>query len=61
MMMMMMMMMIVLNHTDVSVTLGNEHIIAEDSVTLLGIIIDCKLDFSDHVTNKGQPEVTWVS
>ena len=42
---------IVPNHTDVSVTLGNEHIIAEDSVTLLGIIIDCKLDFSDHVTN----------
>ena len=42
---------IVPNHTDVSVTLGNEHIIAEDSVTLLGVIIDSKLDFSDHVTN----------
>ena len=42
---------IVPNHTDEYVTLGNEHIIAEDPVTLLGIIIDCKLDFSDHVTN----------
>ena len=43
--------MIVPNHSDLSVTLGNEHIITEDSVTLLDVIIDSKLDFSDYVTN----------
>ena len=42
---------IVPNHSDVSVSLGKEHIIAGDSVTLLGVVIDSKLDFSDHVTN----------
>ena len=42
---------IVPNHNDVSVTLGNEPITAKDSVTLLLVIIDSKLDFSDHVTN----------
>ena len=31
------------NHSDVSVKLGKEHIIAEDSVTLLGVIIDWTL------------------
>ena len=42
---------IVPNHNDVSVTLGKEHIIAEDSVTLLGVLIDSKLDFADHITS----------
>ena len=42
---------IVPNQTNVSVTLGNELIEAEDSVTLLGVIIDKRLDFSDHISN----------
>ena len=42
---------IVPNKTNVSVTLGNECIEAEDSVTLLGVVIDKKLDFSLHISN----------
>ena len=42
---------IVPNHKDVSVTLGNQFIEAEDSVTLLGVTIDKELSFSDHVLN----------
>ena len=40
---------IVPNELNVSVKLGQEVIPAEDSVTLLGVIIDNKLDFSSHV------------
>ena len=40
---------IVPNETSVCVKVGQEIIKAEDSVTLLGVIIDDKLDFSSHV------------
>ena len=40
---------IVSNELNVSVRLGQEVIPAEDSVTLLGVKIDYKLDFSGHV------------
>ena len=40
---------IVPNNTSASVKLGKEIIKAEDSVTLLGVVIDNKLDFSNHV------------
>ena len=41
---------IICNQEDVSVTLGNERIKNADSVELLGITIDKKLDFTEHVT-----------
>ena len=40
---------IVPNELKASVKLGQEVISAEESVTLLGVIIDNKLDFSSHV------------
>ena len=42
---------IVANHDDVSVRLNSETTEGEDSVELLGIHIDNKLTFSQHVTN----------
>ena len=42
---------IVANHVDVSVRLNSETTEGEDSVELLGIHIDNKLTFSQHVTN----------
>ena len=41
---------IICNQEDVSVILGNEKIKNADSVELLGITIDKKLDFTEHVT-----------
>ena len=40
---------IVPNELHASVKLGNELILAEGSVTLLGVTIDNKLDFSEHI------------
>ena len=42
---------IVPNHKNVSVTVGNECIEAEESVTLLSVTIDKELNLSDHVVN----------
>ena len=42
---------IVANHNDVSVSLNGETTEGEDSVELLGIHIDNKLTFNEHVTN----------
>ena len=39
------------NHTDVSVKLNNQTLKGEDSIDLLGIHIDSKLNFNEHVTN----------
>ena len=41
---------IVPNNTEVSVTLGNENILASSSVELLGVKIDNNLNFSEHVS-----------
>ena len=40
---------IIPNETNVSVNIGQECLKAEDSVTLLGIIIDSKLNFTRHI------------
>ena len=42
---------IVANQDNISITLGNEYIEAEDSVELLGIKIDKNLNFNDHVSD----------
>ena len=42
---------IVPNEFNVSVKLGQEIIAAENSVTLLGVTIDSKLDFSEHIVS----------
>ena len=42
---------IVANQDNISITLGNECIEAEDSVELLGIKIDKNLNFNDHVSD----------
>ena len=39
---------LVANNTEVSVTLGNENILASSSVELLGVKIDNNLNFSEH-------------
>ena len=41
---------LVANNTEVSVTLGNENILASSSVELLGVKIDNNLNFSEHVS-----------
>ena len=41
---------LVINHENVSVNLGTENIICSSSVNLLGIQIDDKLDFNEHVS-----------
>ena len=42
---------IVANQDNISITLGNECIEAEDSVELLGITIDKNLNFNEHVSD----------
>ena len=41
---------LVANNTEVSVTLGNEDILASSSVELLGVKIDNNLNFREHVS-----------
>ena len=41
---------LVINHDNVSVNLGNENISCSSSVELLGIKIDDKLSFNEHVS-----------
>ena len=42
---------IIANNTDVCVNIGNDVIPASASVKLLGVTIDSKLNFTEHVTN----------
>ena len=42
---------IVANHDDISITLGNECLEAEDTVELLGIKIDKNLNFNEHISD----------
>ena len=42
------------NNTDVSVTLGNENILAGSSLKRLGVKIDNNLNFSEHVMQGNQ-------
>ena len=52
---------IIANQDNISITLGNECIEAEDSVELLGIKIDKNLNFNDHVSDlirKGNQKVS---
>ena len=41
---------LVLNHEDNLIKIGNEEIIGSASIELLGITIDNKLNFNEHVT-----------
>ena len=41
---------LIVNGQEENITLGNKEIVAEKSVKLLGIIIDNKLNFNEHVT-----------
>ena len=51
------------NQDNISITLGNECIEAEDSVDLLGMKIDKNLNFNEHVSDlirKGNRKITRV-
>ena len=41
---------LIVNNKDLSIKIGNDEISASTSVKLLGIIIDNKLNFAEHVT-----------